>query len=132
MALPSGAFVPVAVMNNFSAVFNGGADTFIGTSFTTFGPPNALGLPKFTNTETILGGAGIFAGASGFFTGSGVSIRPSGPPTPGQVTLLSSAGSGQITAPGLNPAPEPATVALLGAGLAGVAVLRRKRLSAQE
>jgi hypothetical protein len=130
--LPSGAFVPVAVMNNFSAVFNGGADSFTGTDSAIFGPPNALGLPTFTNTEVILGGTGIFAGATGFFTGGGVAIRPSGPETPGQVTLLSSTGSGQITAPGLNTAPEPATVALLGAGLTGVAALRRKRRGSQE
>jgi hypothetical protein len=39
--LPSGDFVPASVMNNFSAVFNGGADSFTGTNSTIFGPPNA-------------------------------------------------------------------------------------------
>src|SRR4051812_21672247 len=33
--LPSGDFVPFSVMNNFTASFNGGADTFTGTDSVT-------------------------------------------------------------------------------------------------
>jgi hypothetical protein len=131
--LPSGAFVPASVMNAFIASFNGGADTFTGTDSVIFGPPNALGLPTFSSTLTITGGTGVFVGATGRATATGVSIRPAGPPGPGQVTVLSFAGgSGQITAPALTAIPEPNTILLLGASLAsliGAGTIRNRRRS---
>src|SRR5437764_6201631 len=39
--IPSGQFVPVSVMNNFTASFNSGANTFNGTDAVSFGSPNA-------------------------------------------------------------------------------------------
>lgn len=122
--LPSGTFVPSSVMNNFIASFNGGADTFTGTDSVLFGPTT------FSNTLTIMGGTGIFSGATGFATATGMSIASSGNPAPNFLGTVATSGSGQITAPGLIAIPEPGTVALLGtglAGLAGVAAIRKRR-----
>jgi hypothetical protein len=122
--LPSGDFVPFSVMNNFTASFNGGADTFTGTDSVTFGATT------FTNNLTILGGTGIFSGATGFATGTGMPIASSGNPDPTYVGSGANSGSGQITASGLAAVPEPTTMALLGAAMAslgGLAAIRKKR-----
>ena len=121
--LPSGDLVPSTVSLNFIASFNGGADTFTGTDFHVVG---------VSNTWTILGGTGIFGGATGFATATGMGIEPSGNPDPNFIGTVANSGSGQITAPGLNAIPELGTTALLGtglAGLAGIAVFRKKRRS---
>ena len=98
--LPSGDLVPSTVSLNFTASFNGGADTFTGTDFHVFG---------VSNTLTILGGTGIFSGATGFATATGMGIAPSGNPAPNFIATVATSGSGQITAPGLNAVPEPGT-----------------------
>src|SRR5436305_5057486 len=64
--LPSGNFVPVSVMNDFTASFNRGIDTFGGTDSVIGGPPDATGLPTLLHTLTVLSGTGIFDGATGF------------------------------------------------------------------
>src|SRR3954453_8181657 len=115
--LPSGAFVPASVMNTFIASFNAGANTFRGTQAVLFGAPNQMGLPTFSSTLTILSGTGIFNGATGLATATGVANPPSGVEMAGQVTPLLSAGTGQITAPGLNAVPEPGTYGLVGLAL---------------
>jgi hypothetical protein len=83
-----------------------------------------------SDTLTILGGTGIFSGATGFATATGTMIPSSGNPAPGFFATFAFSGSGQITAPGLNAVPEPATMALLSTGLAcllGAAAIRKRR-----
>jgi hypothetical protein len=126
--LPSGDFVPSSVMNDFIASFNGGADTITGTNSVTIGPGGPMGAP-LSVTLAITGGTGIFNGATGGATGTGLGLPP---PNPGDPQMVSFSGSGQITATGLNAIPEPGTIALLGigvAGLAGVAVIRKRHRS---
>jgi hypothetical protein len=117
--LPSGTFVPSAVMNNFTASFNGGSNTIMGTNSVSFGAPNAMGMPTFSSTLMILSGTGIFNGATGFASATGTGNPPS-------VTF---SGNGQITASALNAVPEPGSIALVGtcmAGLAGIMVVRKR------
>jgi len=64
----------------------------MGTQAALFGAPNQMGLPMFSSTLTILGGTGIFSGATGLATATGVANPPSGVEIAGQVTPLSSAG----------------------------------------
>jgi PEP-CTERM motif-containing protein len=127
MMLPSGTFVPSSVMNTFVASFNGATNTFAGTDSVSFGAPNAMGLPTFSNTLTILSGTGIFSDASGSATATGTANPPA---VVGQPTPVSFSGSGQITAPGLSAIPEPASMMLLGiamASLSALAAIRKKR-----
>ena len=122
--LPSGDFVPSVVSNNFTASFNGGANTFTGTDTVAFGATT------FTNNLTILGGTGTFSGATGFATAIGMTIASSGNPAPGYFGTVATSGSGQITASGLTAVPEPTTMTLLGAAMAslgGLAAIRNKR-----
>lgn len=121
--LPSGDFVPSTVSLNFTASFNGGRDTFTGTDFHVFG---------VSETLTILGGTGIFRGATGFAPATAMGNPDSGNPAPNYFGTITSSGRGQITAPGLNAVPEPATMALFSTGLAGllgVAAIRKRRRS---
>jgi PEP-CTERM motif len=118
---PSG-FGVMSITSNFVVSLNGGVDTFFGTSVDTFTAPDAMGDQANTGALTILGGTGIFKGATGFASAAGLTLPPPAP--------ISFTGSGQITAPGLTAAPEPGTLAFLGlgmTGLAGAAALRKRR-----
>jgi hypothetical protein len=119
----SGDFAPASVSNTFTASFNFGADTFTGTHNFAFGPPGAAG-QTITSAMTILGGTGMFSGATGSATSSGTN---SPPPGPGDLSPVFFTGAGQITAPALTAVPEPSTVAIVFAGLLGI-WLRQKRI----
>jgi hypothetical protein len=118
--LPSGDLAPSTVSLNFTASFNGGADTFSGTDFHVFG---------VSETTTILSGTGVFSGATGSIAPTTVILPPSGNPAPNYFGTLSTSGSGQITAPNLAAVPEPSTAAFLGltfASLIGLPVVRKR------
>jgi hypothetical protein len=120
---PGGGFGPSSVTNSFVASFNSGTDTFFGSSVFMFSDPDPTGLQTTSNTMTILGGTGIFSGASGSATGVGTNS----PPPPGEASPVFFSGSGQITAPTLTaPVPEPSTWLLLLAGGVAVAAARRR------
>jgi PEP-CTERM motif len=122
--LPSGEFVPSLISDNFTASFNGGANTFTGTDIGMFGASTVTG------NLTILGGTGIFSGATGFATVISTMVQSSGNPDPDFAGTFAASGSGQITAPGLTAVPEPTTMTLLGiamAGLVGLAAIQKKR-----
>lgn len=119
-ASSSGDLGPSTVSLNFTASFNGGADTFSGTDFHVFG---------VSETTTILSGTGIFSGATGTIIPTTVIGPPSGNTAPNYFGTLSTSGTGQITAPNLAAIPEPSTAALLGlvsVALLGFPVLRRR------
>ncbi|HEY7304712.1 MAG TPA: PEP-CTERM sorting domain-containing protein [Bryobacteraceae bacterium] len=122
----SGDFGPALVNLTFAASFNGGADTFNGTDVHKHDAAGNI----ISETMTILGGTGIFSGATGFAVPNTVGLASSGNSSPNYFATLETSGTGQITAPGLNAVPEPATSALLSSGLAalaGVAAMCRKR-----
>src|SRR3954469_202445 len=115
---PSGELVTSTVTNNLIASFNGGTDTFTGIHSHVFG---------VSDTWTILGGTGIFSGATGFATPSSTFVEPSGNPDPNFIGTVVNTGNGQITAPGLNAVPEPATYALVGLAIAIAAIAKRTK-----
>jgi hypothetical protein len=128
-ALPIGGFAPASTMNTFTFSFDGGTNTFSGTNNTVFGPPNSAGFPTFTNTYSILGGTGIFNGATGFASANGISNRAPGAIGSSPVTPVTAIGSGQITTATLTAVPEPGSMALIGLGVTGVLILRMRRRS---
>lgn len=127
--LPSGGFAPAFTTNTFTFSFDGGANTISGTNNTIFGAPNSVGFPTFVNTYTILGGTGIFNGATGSASANGISYRNPGPTGGSPVTPVAALGSGQIITSNLTAVPEPGSIALMGLAAASVLALRLRQRS---
>lgn len=102
----AGTLNPVAPITGSSSTFNG------------FDISGATGTAYLVNSTTLFSlnlatGVATGIGGTGFVSLRDLSVQISGPgPGPG---------------PGPNPVPEPATLAVLGAGLLGLAGLRRRR-----
>jgi hypothetical protein len=93
----------------------GGGNAFFGTYTGTVSPPVG-GVVPISQIFTVTGGTGLFTGTSGSFTGIGARIEANG------MANIHLDFNGTITT-----VPEPATVVLLGSGLAGVGAAVRKR-----
>jgi len=109
--------------NLFNGLFTfdfGGGNTFFGTYVGMVTLPPVGGVAPLNQTFTVTDGTGRFAGASGSFTGFGARIEAGG------VANIHLDFNGTITT-----VPEPATVLLLGTGLAGVCASARKRRKLQ-
>ncbi len=93
----------------------GGGNTFFGTYVGMVSPPTD-GVVPISQTFTLTGGTGLFAGAGGSFTGIGARIEANG------MANIHLDFTGTVTT-----VPEPMTLVLLGTGLAGVAMKVRQR-----
>jgi hypothetical protein len=110
-AFPPSGFGVQSITADFIVSLNDGADTFFGTSVETFMAPDVMGAQRNTGVLTIMGGTGIFTGATDFANAAGLTNPPPAP--------ISFSGTGQITAPALIASPEPG-IGILLAGCVAV------------